>query len=182
MVLLTQAEINEAVMIAKNASYKLAYELTIEAKYGQNINCCLNNLKLLWMYENALACHTEYIKSNGSISFRTIVIGRYIEILINGIDICDTFIFGSTSYLTESQLLANAINAYQSDYIAYYNSTDNQIEITGVDCNNYEIVYKTNLSVNPTVVGLSGGICAANCLSDEKARKLIAKIKSKCSN
>lgn len=56
MVAPTQAEIDNAVMIAKNATYKLAFELALESKYGGVIDCCVTKLKLLWMYEQALAC------------------------------------------------------------------------------------------------------------------------------
>jgi hypothetical protein len=52
----TQTEIDEAIMIAKNATYKLAYELALEQKYGGVIDCCVTKLKLLWMYERALSC------------------------------------------------------------------------------------------------------------------------------
>lgn len=59
MVPVSQIDINEAVMIAKNATYKLAYELTLEQRYGGNIDCCITKLKLLWMYEQALSCQVE---------------------------------------------------------------------------------------------------------------------------
>ena len=64
MVAPTQAEIDEAVMIAKNATYKLAYELGLEQKYGGVIDCCVTKLKLLWMYEQALSCQVSGATTN----------------------------------------------------------------------------------------------------------------------
>lgn len=56
MAIITQTNIDEAVLLAKSASYKLAYELTLEVKYGGKIGCCICNLKLLWLYIDALSC------------------------------------------------------------------------------------------------------------------------------
>ncbi len=51
-----QADIDSAVLFLKGAMYTLAYELTIEAKYGGKSCCCWSQLKLLWMWKNVLAC------------------------------------------------------------------------------------------------------------------------------
>ena len=64
MVNSTQTQVDEAVMIAKNIAYNLAYDLTIKAKYGEDIKCCLPRLKLVWLYEGALACHVVGAETN----------------------------------------------------------------------------------------------------------------------
>lgn len=55
---LTQAKIDEAVLLGKSAAYHLANELALEVKYGGKFGCCICNLKLLWLWTNTLACMT----------------------------------------------------------------------------------------------------------------------------
>ncbi len=57
--ILLQADIDEAVMIGKNGSYRLANELALELKYGGNIDCCLCKLKRLWLWTRTLSCMKE---------------------------------------------------------------------------------------------------------------------------
>lgn len=54
--IITQEQIDEATMLGKSAVYKLAYELSLEAKLGGKIGCCMCNLKTLWLYVDALSC------------------------------------------------------------------------------------------------------------------------------
>lgn len=56
---ITQTQIDDAVLLAKSASYRLAYELVLDVKYGGNIGCCMCNLKLLWLYTTDLSCIKE---------------------------------------------------------------------------------------------------------------------------
>lgn len=56
---LTQETIDVAVMTGKNATYKLAYELALGEKYGDDITCCVTKLKLIWLYTQALICQKE---------------------------------------------------------------------------------------------------------------------------
>ncbi len=56
---ITQTEIDQAVLNGKSAIYKLAFELSLEVRYGGNMGCCLCNLKLLWLYIDALKCVKE---------------------------------------------------------------------------------------------------------------------------
>lgn len=53
---ITQAKIDEAVLLGKSAAYHLAYELSLEVKFGGKMGCCICNLKLLWLWTNTLAC------------------------------------------------------------------------------------------------------------------------------
>lgn len=55
---LTQAKIDDAVLIGKSAASRLADELAKEIKYGGKLGCCICNLQLLWLWTNTLACIT----------------------------------------------------------------------------------------------------------------------------
>ncbi len=181
MVAPTQAEIDEAVMIAKNATYKLAYELALEQKYGGVIDCCVTKLKLLWMYEKALACHREAVDATGTIEISVIPAGTEITILVDGEAISGVYTRTTSNQASEMILLTANINAFQEDYVAVFDSTQGtygKIVVTGPSCTS---VAMTATVVNATVyvTGLTGD-CTVNCISDEKAKKLIAKIKSMC--
>jgi len=181
MVAPTQAEIDEAVMIAKNATYKLAYELALEQKYGGVIDCCVTKLKLLWMYERALACHKEYLNASGTIELTLVENLDFIIIYVNEVNISGTYTFTNDSEATQMALLAGVINAYQSDYVAYFDATlgsVGKITLTGQDCTAGDITISTGKATS-VIVDLVG-VCTVNCLTDEKAKKLIAKIKSMC--
>ena len=56
MAVVTQIEIDEATLIAKTATYKLAAELAVEQKYGGNIDCCIKKLKMLWILTRRISC------------------------------------------------------------------------------------------------------------------------------
>jgi len=177
----TQAEIDNAVMMSKNATYKLAYELSLESKHGGVIDCCVTKLKLLWMYERALECHLEYQNANGTIEISVIPAGTEITILIDGEAISGVYTRTTANQASEMILLTANINAFQDDYVAVFDSTlgtMGKIVVTGPDCTDAEM---TATVVNATVVVTDlVGVCADNCLTDEDAKKLIAKIKSMC--
>jgi hypothetical protein len=187
MVAPTQAEIDEAVMIAKNATYKLAYELALEQKYGGVIDCCVTKLKLLWMYEKALACQKQYVYANGTIELLTITTALdTISIRAGSTSISGTMAFVTTNVTTEMTRLATAINTYQTDYVAYFDATlgsKGKVSLTAPTYAPATLTATVVGSVSPptlTLTGLDGGEQALNCLTDEKAKKLIAKIKSMC--
>ena len=56
MLPVTQAEIDEAVLIGKYATYTLAAEIALEAKYGGKTECCKKRLKLIHIFTTTLAC------------------------------------------------------------------------------------------------------------------------------
>ena len=62
---LTQDKIDEAVLIAKSATYRLAYEIALEVKYGGKMGCCICNLRLIKLWANVLSCIT--IDNEGNI-------------------------------------------------------------------------------------------------------------------
>ncbi len=181
MVAPTQAEIDEAVMIAKNATYKLAYELALEQKYGGVIDCCVTKLKLLWMYEKALACHREELNASGTVEISIIPVGTQITILVAGVAISGVYTRTTADQATEMIGLTANINAFQTTYRAVFDSTQGtygKVVVTGVTCADKTM---TATVVNATVyVTNLVGSCTVNCLTDDKAKKLIAKIKSMC--
>lgn len=181
----TQLEIDTAVMVAKNATYKLAYELALERKYGGNIDCCVTKLKLLWLYKRALSCQKEYINSQGALEITlSAASGTTVNVFINDISISGVFVPSSTNVGAEMVLLADAINNYQTDHLAYFDlSLGNNGKITIVNDSCVEDVLEvviTGEGTATTRTKIVGGVCASNCLTDEKAKKLIAKINSMC--
>lgn len=184
MVAPTQAEIDEAVMIAKNATYKLAYELALEQKYGGVIDCCVTKLKLLWMYEKALACHKEYFNAEGYVELLTVGDGSAISLRAGAETISSTYTAGTTNVVTEMIGLTENIRAYGSDYDAVFDSTlgtSGKIVITAPTPASATLTATLAGSPVPTATLTSFvGSATINCISDEKAKKLIAKIKSMC--
>lgn len=180
---LTQAQIDEAVMIAKNAMMRLAHELVLEQRYGGKIDCCFTKVKLLWNYFRALACHKEYINATGTLEISVIPVGSRITVFVGGVDISGLYTRTSADQATEMINLKNQINAFQDDYVAIFDSTlgtFGKIVITAADCTDIALTVEvTNATVY--VTGLTG-VCADNCLTEEDAKKLIAKIKSLCTN
>lgn len=181
MIPATQAEINNAVMIAKNATYKLAYELALEQKYGGVIDCCVTKLKLLWMYEQALACHLENVNATGTIEITVIPQGSTIDILVSEVTISGVYTRTTADQTVEMIALTAQINAYQDDYVAVFDSTQGtfgKIVVTALNCTSVTMT-ATVVNATVSVTGLTG-VCANNCLTDEKAWSLIGKIKSIC--
>lgn len=59
--IITQAQIDDAILTAKGAGYKLAYELVLEENYGGKVDCCYNKLTLIWLWFDALACEDRSV-------------------------------------------------------------------------------------------------------------------------
>lgn len=57
--IITQDQIDDAILTGKGAGYKLAYELVLEENYGGKVECCYNKLNLIWMWVDALACENR---------------------------------------------------------------------------------------------------------------------------
>lgn len=187
MVTVTQIEIDEATMIAKNAAYRLAYELSLEKNYGGNIDCCVTKLKLLWMYVRAISCQKEQSNVSGSIMLVSCTAGDTIHIFIGGVGIGGIYTCGSSSISTEMTGLINLINTSQTLYVATLTGSGNVklISVASGSCKNSLITASlTTLGMTLPVLSidsLSGGYCSSsNCLSDDKTKKLIAKIRSMC--
>lgn len=176
----TQANIDEATMIAKNAMYKLAYELSIEAKHGGNIDCCIGKLKLLWLYRRAISCQQIYSTSLATYKIITSLSGVY-DLLINGKTIINGTIItnGIHSPSVQMNSLVVLINFYNTDIVATYE--DGLIKIVGPCTNPVLSHYISEGSAE--IVSFENGFCVGdNCLSDSKIEKLIIKIKKLCTN
>ena len=181
----TQAEINDAVMIAKNATYKLAYELSLEQRYGGNIDCCVTKLKLLWMYENALSCQVEANLASSTIEVVSITTGDIVNIRVGTTSIINPYTELSGSEGEAMLGLTSAINTYQGRYVATYDST---VGASGRITLDSPVSTTESVVVSLTAVGLITPVVTAtdlevvnnNCLTNDKAKKLIAKIKSIC--
>lgn len=183
---ITQSDIDEATMIAKNGAYKLAYELSLEAKYGGNIDCCLNKLKLLWMWANTMACQYVAVESEGFFQLLVTTPGSEWQLFAGDIAISPVGIVGVAGIPNNVMEAAiDEINDYQSDYVATLDTSgsDYVIRLTG-PCSNLKLKIETNNIENRWVIsGMSDGHCPdTNCLTDESIKKLIAKIKSTCTN
>lgn len=178
----TQAEIDEATMIAKNAAYKLAYELSLEAKYGGKIDCCMTKLKLLWMWANTLSCQTAIQDSVAEIEVTQISVGDTVNVLFGGETITGGAVTIESSNITDVMtgfcVIVNAIDGYSATLNA--DKRSGVVEITG-PCSNpvLEIISTGDPAI--TYSGFSGGYCAAqSCLTDAKIKSLISKVRAMC--
>lgn len=180
----TQAEINEATIIAKNAAYKLAYELALEAKYGGKVQCCMTKLKLLWLWANILSCQTAIGESVATIEITTCTSGDALDILVDGETIVDGPRNVATSDETTLMLgITAVINSMNSEYKATFDASIRKgiINLTG-PCDN-PVLSVVMTGADPVVVyeGFSDGYCAAkSCLTEAKIKSLISKVRAMC--
>jgi len=188
----TQLEIDTAVMVAKNATYKLAYELALERKYGGNIDCCVTKLKLLWLYKRALACQVEYTETTTLVDESTVSytyrydVKTQTSIYFNGLLVLAASEISFANLAAKLVTLSAALPTGVSVVSGTLTETTYQLVWTGT-CSNGIITMSTDngrgVVVN-TDYDLAGGVCSAstnpNCLTNEKAKKLIAKINSMC--
>lgn len=180
----TQTEIDEATLLVKNMAYKLAYELALEKKYGGNPDCCFTNLKRLWMWARLLSCQTAITSSSAEIELSSVSVGDSINIYFDGEPISSTPMTSGTTNITNAMKgIAAYINANASGYSATYNGDKRSgvVDITG-PCSNPTLSI-TILSGSPGITssGFTGGYCEnKSCLTNEKIKNLIAKIRSMC--
>lgn len=192
--LVTQTEIDNAVILGKSAVAKLASELALERKYGGNIDCCLCTLGVLWGWVQVLSCQREVVEDSeevlaiGYIKFDTAVVQNVINIFVDGVNISGDVTLGSTNVVTAMTAVANAINDHQDVYVAEYNSDAGLIILTGT-CENEIISFTATGGLSAsrlTITQFFGGKCPysseGNCLSVEDTKELIGKINSLCSN
>lgn len=180
--MVTQIEINDAVLTVKGMQSSLAWELMKEEEYGGDTSCCMFRLGLLWLWRRALSCQVVEKKSTATI---LIQIGgaphsATIQIFVNKISISG-FVTGSTGSTATAwmQLLVTSINAYQTTYFASFDGTN--IILNGGDGSELLVTSSTTWpGVVITTTDFSGYVAANGCLSDAEIKSLIGKINVLC--
>ena len=178
MLPVTQAEIDEAVLIGKYATYTLAAEIALEAKYGGKTECCKKRLKLIHIFTTTLACVNTALATYTAASLGTPG-GVYI---LNLGDETGTF---TAPVLNNGAIQATVdeLNAAFEDYTFEVVTIAGQdvygVKITGT-CKNFKIESIDDKG-NTTSTETTNGYCL-DCLDSETTRNLINKIKALCSN
>lgn len=178
----TQAEIDEATMIAKNAAYKLAYELGLELKYGGKVDCCKRKLKLLWLWANTLSCQTAIQSAEGIVEITNVSIGNTINVLVNGESITDGVQISPTdNETTAMQALATIINEQDSEYTATFNGDKSKGEVYITGPCDAKLLTVVTVGATVVVTDFTGGFCEdQSCLTETKLKSLIAKVRAMC--
>jgi hypothetical protein len=178
MLEVTQAEIDEAVIIGKYASYKLASELLMEEKYGGNTKCCYKRLKLVYAFTTALVC-----QKNSLASYLLAQLGTPGGIYIFTIgDESVTFTapaFSSEGVLAAVELLNEAFENYTFEVESVAGQDVYGVRVTGT-CTNFKLQSEDDKG-NVYAVMTTNGNCML-CLDNEETRNLISKIKALCAN
>lgn len=192
MPIVTQTEIDSAVLLGKNAMMKLANELYLERKYGDNPECCNCTLLIIHGWVKTLSCINEVVatavRSEGNVKFNTSVVDNVINVFANDVNISGAVTLTSTDVDVTATALAARINAFQSTYAASA-YTGGNVRILGASTGTNVSLKYTNaggLSASSiTVDQFSGGKAVysedSNCLDETETKELIGKINSLCS-
>lgn len=143
----------------------------------------LEKLKILVGYLNALECYsldeptlaTGYIQLFGSFT------GGSVDVSVNNISISGIYDMTNSSAAVEMTQLAAQINDYQSTYVAEYDVDTNRINITGT-CNDQDLSVEEidKTAWGSGAVGLTGGICVDNCLTEEQVLAMFDRVSKYC--
>ncbi len=147
-----------------------------------DISCCIRKLKLFWLWRKALSCQVVEVKSTGSVEIGTVggpPSPRNVIIFVDGVEI-GRVLSNSTSNTAWMGQLAININAYQSVYVAIYDTVNQIVNITASDALNHIITETHTVNATITTVDITDGILRSGCLSDEKVFNLIGKINNAC--
>ncbi len=154
---------------------------------SKDVECKLNELLVIQRMYKYLKCfHTEdsEILATGTIEIDVVVVGDIVDFLINGTSIIGgprTVANGNVTTLMTN--LALLINDSQDTYTAVYNGDKRGgiVEITGT-CNNDILTYTFEGSEQSsiTVLGLTGGECVENCLTEAQVESMLDYLATKC--
>lgn len=143
----------------------------------------LAKLKILIGYLRALECYSiedEEVLSTGILSAVRVAINNSVEIFANGISISGLYTATTGNLNQELYKLALAINAYQNSYVATFNGIGSgTITITGL-CSNPPLTVEADVAFPLQAIGMSGGICTTNCLTEEQILKMFDRVSEYC--
>lgn len=144
----------------------------------------LRNLKTLVGYLEALECYSleENTLATGYVQIFGSTTAGSIEIFINGVSISGVYNMTNSTAAVEMQNLTAQINDYQTSYVASYNSASARIDITG-GCHETQVLSIEELNKtawSSGAVGLTGGICVDNCLTETQVLTIFDKVSKYC--
>lgn len=177
MLVVTQSEINEAVLLGKKAVYSLANEIAIEKKYGGNTDCCYKRLKLIYTLLQPLLCVKTGLASYTFSSLGTP--GGNYQLYVN-----NELLFSYVAPAANNTAVDNAI-AYANSQEAGYTFESAVIpgqDVKGVKmigtCENF-VIKRIDDKDTAVILNSSGGYCL-DCLNNDTVKKLIGKIRAFC--
>lgn len=177
MIAVTQDEIDEAVLIGKNAVYKLAAEIALERKYGGKTDCCTKRLKLIYTVLQPLLCVRTSLSSYIFKSLGTPG-GAYTFSINNEV------LFTYTAPAVNNDAIISAVNyannqdtGYTFEIVTVLGQDVYGVKITGT-CEPF-VIKITNDKDQYSFYNSYGGYCL-DCLDNDTVRKLISKIRAFC--
>ncbi len=177
----TQLQIDTAVLKVKGMFYRLCWELVKEEQYGGKIDCCREKAKLFYLWRRSLSCQVVEVLGVGTIQM-TGINGpptlRHLEVFVNGRSISGPLATTSIVINTWMAVIRDAINAYQTTYVAFYNITTQVMTISGKIDGTLTITYTNTLIMEYSDV--IGYVSPNGCLTDTEVFDLIGKINTAC--
>jgi len=167
----------------------LSSELVSKIKIGApTVDCKLRDLQaLIGMYESVKCYDLTTTGATGSITIDNVGFGWLVEFFVDGVTICgEAIVITNSSESTQLSIIINAINSYQTDYVASVDSSGTyKIKITSSDCTNEDLTYSLTgsgeVQMQVSVDGLSGGDCNLyNCLTESQVKSILDYAAVKC--
>lgn len=177
MIAVTQDEIDEAVLLGKQAVYSLANEIAIEKKYGGNTNCCMKRLKLIYTMLQPLLCVKTSLSTYIFSSLGTP--GGAYELYVN-----NELLFAYTAPANNNGAVQSAIDYANQQDTGYTFETAvipgqdvYGVKMTGT-CEPF-VIKRIDDKGNEVTLNSFGGYCL-DCLDNDTVKKLIGKIRAFC--